>query len=192
MTALLAARGIRKSFGGVEVLHGVDLDAIPGSILALLGENGAGKSTLVRILAGDYVPDAGKIQVGDQSFARLTLPSAQAAGIRMIHQEFPDAPTLSVAENVLLGRLPSHLGVVNWRAVRTRAAAVFKDMGIAMDPDRLVGSLSVGERQVVEIAKALSERPARSSSTSQPGPCRRRRSTDYSSASAAYVTRVPP
>ena len=103
-------------------------------------------------------PTQEKIRVGDQRFARLSLPSAQAAGIRMIHQEFPDVPTLSVAENVLLGRLPSRLGVVNWRAVRAWAAAVFKDMGIAMDPDKLVGSLSVGERQVVEIAKALSER----------------------------------
>src|SRR5205823_782161 len=107
VSTLLSAHGVRKSFGGVEVLHGVDLDAASGSILALLGENGAGKSTLVKILAGDYVPDAGEIEIGGERFSHLTPISARAAGVRMIHQEFQDAPTLSVAENISLGRLPA-------------------------------------------------------------------------------------
>ncbi len=157
MPVLLSARGVRKSFGGVEVLHGVDLDAHAGSILALLGENGAGKSTLVRILAGDYVPDAGEITVDEERFAHLTLPSARAAGIRMIHQEFPDAPTLTVAENISLGRLPSRFGLVRWRAVRARARAILDEMGVVLDPEASVGSLRVGERQLVEIVKALSD-----------------------------------
>ena len=93
---LLRARTIRKSFGGVEVLHGVDLDAASGSILALLGENGAGKSTLVKILAGDYVPDSGEIEIGDHTYSQLSPIAARSAGVRMIHQEFQDAPTLSV------------------------------------------------------------------------------------------------
>jgi ribose transport system ATP-binding protein len=157
MTALLSARGVHRSFGGVEVLHGVDLDATPGSILALLGENGAGKSTLVRILAGDYVPDAGEIVIGEKRYPHLTPVSARDAGIRMIHQEFPDAPTLSVAENISLGHLPARLGIVRWRAVRRRAKAVLDEIGIDLDPEARVGSLRVGERQLVEIAKALSD-----------------------------------
>ncbi|HZQ03128.1 MAG TPA: sugar ABC transporter ATP-binding protein [Gaiellaceae bacterium] len=157
MATLLSAHGVRKSFGGVEVLHGVDLDAASGSILALLGENGAGKSTLVKILAGDYVPDAGEIEIGGERYSHLTPISARAAGVRMIHQEFQDAPTLSVAENISLGRLPSRRSLVRWRAVRERAQTVLAQMGVDLDPDAQVGSLRVGERQVVEIARALSD-----------------------------------
>ena len=131
----------------------MDLDADPGSILALLGENGAGKSTLVRILAGDYSPDTAEIVIGEQRFSHLTLTTARAAGIRMIHQEFPDAPTLTVAENILLGRLPARGGFVRWGAVRERAKAVLDQMGVGIDPNAHVGSLRVGERQIVEIAK---------------------------------------
>jgi ribose transport system ATP-binding protein len=157
MTALLSARGVRKSFGGVEVLHGVGLDATPGSILALLGENGAGKSTLVKIIAGDYVPDAGEITIGDEHFSHLTPIAARAAGVRMIHQEFQDAPTLTVAENISLGRLPAKHGLVNWRSVRQRADAVLRQMGVDIDPAAPVAELRIGERQIVEIARALSD-----------------------------------
>ncbi|MBV8080693.1 MAG: sugar ABC transporter ATP-binding protein [Actinobacteria bacterium] len=157
MTPLLAARGVRKSFGGVEVLHGVDLDAAAGSIVALLGENGAGKSTLVKILAGDYTPDAGEIAIGGERYSQLTPISARAAGVRMIHQEFQDAPTLTVAENISLGRLPSRSGLVRWREVRERAETVLAQMGVTLSPSAPVGKLRVGERQVVEIARALSD-----------------------------------
>src|SRR3954453_4044764 len=87
----LQARAIRKSFGGVEVLHGVDLDASGGSVLALLGENGAGKSTLVKILAGDYVADSGTIDVDDTTHTEFSPISARRLGVRMISQEFQDA-----------------------------------------------------------------------------------------------------
>jgi ribose transport system ATP-binding protein len=157
MDALLRARGVRKSFGGVEVLHGVDLDAAAGSIVALLGENGAGKSTLVRILAGDYTPNAGDIEIAGTSYKHLTPVSARAAGVRMIYQEFQDAPTLTVAENISLGRLPQTGGFVRWREVRERAVKVLDQMGVDLHPDRLVGTLRIGERQVVEIARALSD-----------------------------------
>jgi ribose transport system ATP-binding protein len=153
----LQARGIRKAFGGVEVLHGVDLDAASGSIVALLGENGAGKSTLVRILAGDYTPNAGEIEIGGETYKHLTPISARAAGVRMIYQEFQDAPTLTVAENISLGRLPQTGGFVRWGEVRARAVQVLEQMGVELDPDRPVGSLRIGERQIVEIARALSD-----------------------------------
>jgi ribose transport system ATP-binding protein len=157
MNELLRARGVRKSFGGVEVLHGVDLDAASGSIVALLGENGAGKSTLVRILAGDYTPNAGEIEIGGQTYKHLTPITARAAGVRMIYQEFQDAPTLTVAENISLGRLPQAGGFVRWREVRARAVKVLEQMGVELDPDRHVGTLRIGERQIVEIARALSD-----------------------------------
>jgi ribose transport system ATP-binding protein len=135
----------------------VDLDADAGSIVALLGENGAGKSTLVRILAGDYTPDAGDIEIDGTHYTRLTPIAARSAGVRMIYQEFQDAPPLTVAENISLGRLPARRGLVRWSEVRHRAQAVLDQMGVDLDPSRTVGSLRVGERQIVEIARALSE-----------------------------------
>ena len=157
MATVLSARDVRTSFGGVAVLPGVDLDAVEGSILALLGENGAGKSTLVRILAGDHAPDSGEIVIGDETFTSLTPITARAAGVRMIYQEFQDAGTLTVAENISLGRLPAQYGFVRWSEVRERAVRVLERMGVDLDPDRPVGTLRVGERQVVEIARALSD-----------------------------------
>ena len=101
----LKARQIRKSFGGVEVLHGVDLDAIGGSVLALLGENGAGKSTLVKIIAGDYQADDGLLDYDGVEERTLTPRRARELGVAIIFQEFQDAATLSVAENISLGRI---------------------------------------------------------------------------------------
>ncbi len=156
MTFALKAQGIRKSFGGVEVLHGVDLDAVGGSVLALLGENGAGKSTLVKIIAGDYTPDGGEIVVDDATFTSLTPIAARDLGVAIIFQEFQDAPTLSVAENISLGRIPNRFGVVDWRAVKRRARKILDELGVEIDPERRVSTLRVGERQIIEIARALS------------------------------------
>jgi ribose transport system ATP-binding protein len=156
MPFALQARDVRKSFGGVEVLHGVDLDATGGSILALLGENGAGKSTLVKIIAGDYLPDGGTIDVDGTTVASLSPRQARELGVAIIFQEFQDAPTLTVAENISLGRLPNRAGIVDWRAVRKRADKILGELDVDIDPDRQVSSLRVGERQIVEIARALS------------------------------------
>ena len=156
MTFALQARGIRKSFGGVEVLHGVDLDATGGSVLALLGENGAGKSTLVKIIAGDYTADSGEILVDGESYTSLTPIAARELGVAIIFQEFQDAPTLTVAENISLGRLPARAGIVDWRAVRRRADRILRELGVDIRPDRIVSTLPVGERQIIEIARALS------------------------------------
>jgi ribose transport system ATP-binding protein len=152
----LQARQIRKSFGGVEVLHGVDLDAVGGSVLALLGENGAGKSTLVKIIAGDYTPDEGAILVDEASYASLTPIAARDLGVAIIFQEFQDAPTLTVAENISLGRIPNRFGVVDWRAVNRKARKILDELGVDIDPARRVSTLRVGERQIIEIARALS------------------------------------
>ncbi|HEY2651370.1 MAG TPA: sugar ABC transporter ATP-binding protein [Solirubrobacteraceae bacterium] len=153
----LSARAIRKSFGGVEVLHGVNLDATGASILAVLGENGAGKSTLMKILTGEYEPNDGSIEIDGASFSKVNPRLGRALGIRMINQEILDAPTLSVAENISLGRLPNHRGVISKRAMRRRALRTLADMEIKMDVDAPVGSLRTGQRQVVEIARTLSD-----------------------------------
>jgi ribose transport system ATP-binding protein len=154
----LEARGIRKAFGGVEVLHGVDLDAAGGEVVALLGENGAGKSTLVKIMAGDHQPDAGDVVIGGERFSALTPVQARHAGVRMIFQELADAPTLTVAENISLGRWPTRGPIVRWRVVRQRAARVLEQLDVDLDLDAPVAGLSVSERQIVEIARALSDR----------------------------------
>jgi ribose transport system ATP-binding protein len=156
MTFALQARGIRKSFGGVEVLPGGELDALGGSVLALLGENGAGKSTLVKIIAGDYTPDGGEVIVDEVAYPSLTPIAARDLGVAIIFQEFQDAPTLTVAENISLGRLPNRFGVVDWRSVDRRARKIPKEPHVDIEPSRLVSTLRVGERQIIEIARALS------------------------------------
>ncbi|WP_433892441.1 sugar ABC transporter ATP-binding protein [Streptomyces sp. CA-111067] len=158
----LRARGIRKSFAGTEVLHGIDVDVLGGRVLALLGENGAGKSTFVRVVAGAHAPDAGTLDFtaadgGTERVAGLDPLSARGRGIRMIFQELSDAPDLTVAENISLGHWPRRAGLVNWKALRARARGVLDSMGVELDLDATVGSLRIGERQIVEIARALSD-----------------------------------
>ena len=156
MAFALRASEIRKSFGGVEVLHGVDLDATGGSVLALLGENGAGKSTLVKIIAGDYTADSGAIIVDEVAHSTLTPIQARNLGVAIIFQEFQDAPTLTVAENISMGRLPSRAGFMDWPEVRRRATKILEELEVDIDPSRRVGTLRMGERQIIEIARALS------------------------------------
>ncbi|HZC72115.1 MAG TPA: sugar ABC transporter ATP-binding protein [Jatrophihabitans sp.] len=158
----LRARGIRKSFGGTEVLHSVDVDIVGGRVLALLGENGAGKSTLVRVVAGAHAPDRGTLEFpkpdGDvETVTGLDPLAARKRGIRMIFQELSDAADLTVAENISLGHWPARAGIVSWRGMRHRAQQVLSSMGVDLDLGAAVGELRIGERQVVEIARALSD-----------------------------------
>lgn len=152
----VAGRGLRKSFGGIEVLHGVDLEAVGGRVLALLGENGAGKSTAVKILAGDYRRDGGEILVNGEPVVIRSPRDASDLGIRVIYQEFSDAPDLTVSENLSLGNLPGNrLGLVDWAAMRRDAEAILDELDIKLDPKAVVGALRVAERQILEIARAL-------------------------------------
>ena len=153
---LLRMTGIAKGFPGVQALRGVDFTVGRGEVHALLGENGAGKSTLLKILAGAEQPDAGTI-VFDGAELHLANPhAAQKLGIVTIYQEFNLIPTLSVAENVFVGRLPVRSGVVDWGELHRRTRAMTEEVGLAVDPRRLVLDLSVAEQQMVEIARALS------------------------------------
>jgi rhamnose transport system ATP-binding protein len=153
---LLQATGITKSFAGVHALRGVSFDLRPGEVHALVGENGAGKSTLIRIVTGAETPDAGTIAVAGTTLARLDPAAARALGIAAIYQHPVLFPDLTVAENIALptegGRL---LRRVDWRARRERAAQLFAEIGAAIDPRRRARTLSMPERQLVEIARAI-------------------------------------
>lgn len=153
-TPFLSVRGIRKSFGPVKVLHGVDLDLAPGSVTALLGENGAGKSTFVRILAGDHAPDEGQIELEGRKVTLRSVGQAREAGIRLIAQEIADAPPLTVAENITLGSLPSRWGFVQRGALRQVATAALESLDAQIALDAKVSTLRLGERQIIEIARA--------------------------------------
>jgi ribose transport system ATP-binding protein len=153
---LIEVRGLSKAFPGVQALVGVDLEIRGGEVHAIVGENGAGKSTLMKILAGIYQPDSGNLLLDGQP-ARLSGPrQAMALGIGMIHQELNLAPNLSVAENILLGRAPTRLGLVDWRRLDLQTRSLLDRLGIDLDVRSTVEDLSVARQQMVEIAKALS------------------------------------
>jgi ribose transport system ATP-binding protein len=160
-TPLLSLRGILKRFGGVVALAGVDFELRAGEIHALLGENGAGKSTLIKVLGGLVRPDVGAIEVDGRPVEVRDAAEADRLGIRLIHQELSLAPNLSVAENILLGREPTRLGVLaDRRRLVADAAALVAELDMPeIGPVRArVGSLSVARRQLVEIARALAFR----------------------------------
>ncbi|HHY46640.1 MAG TPA: sugar ABC transporter ATP-binding protein [Firmicutes bacterium] len=155
---MLLAEGITKSFPGVRALDNVSFDARRGEIHALLGENGAGKSTLVKILSGSLAKDAGRIFL-DGTQVEVNSPTrARNLGIGMVYQELSLIPTLSVAENICLGRWPRRrFGRVDWGATYAVARAELEKLGLDVNLKARVGSLSVAEQQLVEIAKVTSQ-----------------------------------
>ena len=156
---LLKLQGISKRFPGVLALSGVRFDLHPGEVHALMGENGAGKSTLVKILCGVQPPDSGEIELAGLPVTITSPVHAYSLGISPVHQELQLEPYLSVAENIFLGRQPTNrLGLINRKRLMSAAAAVLRDLGVALHPETLVGSLSIAERQVVAIARAVSMR----------------------------------
>jgi len=157
---MLSLGGVRKSYSGVEVLHGIDLDANEGEVLAVVGANGAGKSTLIKILCGAVKRDGGVITVGGRPEQLGNPHAAQALGIRTVHQELSLVPDLSVTENILLGDLPTKNGLVDWPAAHTRARALLDRTGFSgIDVRTPARRLSVARQQMVEIAKAMAAEP---------------------------------
>ena len=152
---LLTLTNVRKSFGGVRALAGVDLQLHRGSVTALIGENGAGKSTLVKILTGVHQPDAGTVSSTGSRFAFAMPTAARALGIGVVHQECLVFDNLTVAENLFVNTHPARRGLVDWRAMRARARRLLRELDADFDADMPAGSLSIAQKHVVQIARAL-------------------------------------
>jgi L-arabinose transport system ATP-binding protein len=155
MSATLRFDNIGKTFPGVRALDGVSFEVNAGEVHGLMGENGAGKSTLLKVLGGEYQPDAGHIMIDGQEVRFPKAAASIAAGIAVIHQELQYVPDLTVTENLLLGRLPNALGWVDKRAAHTFVRERLAAMGVDLDPNAKLGRLSIAQRQMVEICKAL-------------------------------------
>lgn len=154
MTSFLEFTNITKSFPGVRALKDLSFAVPAGRVIGLLGENGAGKSTLIKVLGGDYPPDSGEIRISGQVRRFASTRDSIAAGVTVVHQELQLVPELTVAENLMLGRFPARFGVVSFRELFAKVSAVLSDIGINVDPRAKVADLSLGTRQMVEIAKA--------------------------------------
>lgn len=153
-------RGVCKRFGATQALEEVSFSVQPGEVRALIGENGAGKSTLMKILSGALPPDAGSMELDGEPFVPADPLHARRRGIAMIYQELTLAPHLSVAENILLGREPSRLGWIRRSEQRDRARRALAELNHRDLPLRApVGSLTIGDQQIVEIARALIDQP---------------------------------
>ncbi|WP_245451053.1 sugar ABC transporter ATP-binding protein [Borborobacter arsenicus] len=156
-TMILQMAGIAKSFPGVRALDGVSFSVRRGEVHALVGENGAGKSTLMKILSGAYQSDRGVITFDGKVVALPTPSQMIGLGIAVIYQEFAQAPHLTVAENIFLHRLPrTRFGLVDWKKASLDARGYMERLGFSVDPLARIDRLSVAQRQMVEIARALS------------------------------------
>ncbi|MBC6935859.1 MAG: sugar ABC transporter ATP-binding protein [Chloroflexi bacterium] len=159
---ILQVKGVSKAFPGVQALSDVDFEVYPGEVVALLGENGAGKSTLMKILAGAYQKDSGQIYLNGQEIELTSPHHAQTMGISIIYQEFNLVPTQTVAANIFTGREPLYGGagrvlkMVNKQEMERAAQEMLDVVGAHVKPTDMIRSLPVAERQLVEIAKALS------------------------------------
>lgn len=158
-TPVFSLRNIAKSFGGVRVLHGVDLDVGGGQVHALVGENGAGKTTLMKIAAGIHQADSGAMSLHGLPFHPKSPADSRRAGIAMVHQELSLAPDVSVAENIFAGREPCRGPLIDWNELHRRASEWLSEFCLDIDPAASVSSLGIGYRQVIEVLKALVSQP---------------------------------
>lgn len=153
--ALLELHGIRKSYGPIEVLHGIDMHIDAGEVVALLGENGAGKSTVSKLISGAIKPSDGEMKWQGAHYAPGSPREALDTGVGMIHQELLLLPDLTIAENMFVGRYPTRAGRVDRAEMRRRAKQGLERLGLRISPQHLVAGLSTANQQLVEIAKAL-------------------------------------
>jgi ABC-type sugar transport system ATPase subunit len=155
VTAIIRVRGVTKTYGGAAALTDVSLDLYPGEIHALMGMNGAGKSTLVKILSGVEQQDAGHLEIAGRDHHLLSARRARLLGIATVPQRRELAMSLTVAENIMLGDLPTRGTVVLWKSVRAEARQVLAQLGIEVDIDQLAGDLTVAEQTMVEVAREI-------------------------------------
>ena len=155
--AILELNGIEKAFPGVKALDGACLNVYPGKVMALMGENGAGKSTLMKSLTGIYAMDAGEIRYEGKAVNFNGPKHSQESGISIIHQELNLIPELTIAEHIFLGREKTNaFGGIKWAEMYSDADALLNRLNVKHHSRQLLGELSLGEQQMVEIAKALS------------------------------------
>ncbi len=154
-TPILSVRGISKSFPGVKALAGVDFNLYQGEVHALMGENGAGKSTLIKLLTGVYERDQGQIFLEGKEIRPHSPNHAQEMGISTVYQEVNLVPTLSVAENIFLGRQPLRFGAIQWQKMKTGAEAALQRLNLNLDVKQQLSSYSIAVQQMVAIARAL-------------------------------------
>jgi len=152
---LLSLRQIEKSFSSVQVLKKVDFEIKQGEVHALMGENGAGKSTLIKILTGIYPKDGGTIYFNGKEVEISSRQDAKSLGIAVIYQELSLIPTLTVTQNILLGQEDVNAGILNMKVMKQRVLHLMESYGLSIDPDAVVETLSIAQRQMVEILKAL-------------------------------------
>lgn len=145
-TPILSLERVTKSFGSVTVIDGVSVDVHPGRVQVLLGENGAGKSTLIKMMAGVYQPDGGRILVDGREVTLPDTKASEALGIATIHQELNLVGSMSIAENISLGRLPKRFGLVDRRRMKEDARAALALIGLDLDVDQHVGELGIAQR----------------------------------------------
>ncbi|HYH94675.1 sugar ABC transporter ATP-binding protein [Hyalangium sp.] len=153
--SLLVVRGVQKRFPGVHALAGVDLDVRAGEVHALMGQNGAGKSTLIKILTGVYPRDGGTITFEGRDFRPVSPGDAQRKGMSTIYQELNLIPTLTVAENLFLGRAPRRWFGIDWRAMRRKAEEILATFDLKVEVDQPLGTMSAAVQQLVAIARAV-------------------------------------
>ena len=155
-TPVLAVRHVSKSFAGVRALVDIDLEIAPGEIHCLAGENGSGKSTLIKVISGVHTPEEGSVAIAGREYTHLTPSAAIDAGVRVIYQDFSVFPNLSVMENIALGsEVAAGRALVNRSRMREVAAEAIAKIGFTVDLDELVGNLSVADKQLVAISRAL-------------------------------------
>jgi monosaccharide-transporting ATPase len=152
---VLEMQAIDKSFVGVHAVQGAHLRLFPGEVHAVMGQNGAGKSTLIKVLTGVYPADGGTIRLAGREIRPDSPQAAQALGIATVYQEVNLCPNLSVAENILAGRMPRRWGWIDWPAVRRLARARLEQLQIEADPDRVLGEYPIAVQQMVAITRAL-------------------------------------
>ena len=155
MSNLLEMRKITKTFPGVKALDEVDFSLERGTVHALMGENGAGKSTLMKCLFGIYTPDSGEIYIDGKKVSYKDPKDALDSGVAMVHQELNQVSMRSVAENIMLGRFPNKYGIIDHKKMNQETQDLFDRLGLNFDPKKIIGKYSVAERQLIEIAKAV-------------------------------------
>jgi len=153
---VMEAIKINKEFPGVKALTDVDITIRRGEVVALLGENGAGKSTLIKVMSGVYQADGGSLRLHGREVRFETPMEARMAGIGVIHQELNYVPSVSVAENIFMGNMPKRYGFLDYKTMYRRSEEILDLVGLKLDPKMPIGSCSVAQKQLIEIAKVIS------------------------------------